>query len=103
MGMVAVWALRRITLKRLRLPAREAPWLADYLHEPITFPNSKYDDLADSTSQALAWINQSRFEAPYAMLPRRSRRSAGVVGRRGQSGLARALRRVRRPGRLRLT
>ena len=38
---------------------REAPWLADYLHELTTFPNSKYDDQADSTSQALAWINQN--------------------------------------------
>lgn len=37
---------------------REAPWLADYLHELTTFPSSKYDDQADSTSQALAWINQ---------------------------------------------
>jgi predicted phage terminase large subunit-like protein len=36
---------------------REAPWLADYLHEMATFPSSKYDDQADSTSQALAWIN----------------------------------------------
>jgi predicted phage terminase large subunit-like protein len=36
---------------------REAPWLADYLHELITFPNAKHCDQADSTSQALAWIN----------------------------------------------
>lgn len=37
----------------------EAPWLNDYLHEITTFPNAKYDDQADSTSQALAWINQN--------------------------------------------
>ncbi len=37
---------------------REAPWLADYVHEVTTFPSSKHDDQADSTSQALAWINQ---------------------------------------------
>jgi len=36
---------------------REAPWLADYIHELITFPNTKDRDQADSTSQALAWIN----------------------------------------------
>jgi predicted phage terminase large subunit-like protein len=36
---------------------REAPWLPDYIHELITFPNAKYCDQADSTSQALAWIN----------------------------------------------
>jgi predicted phage terminase large subunit-like protein len=34
---------------------REAHWLAEYLHELTTFPNSKYDDQVDSTSQALAW------------------------------------------------
>jgi predicted phage terminase large subunit-like protein len=37
---------------------REASWLADYIHEITTFPSAKYDDQADSTSQALAWINQ---------------------------------------------
>jgi predicted phage terminase large subunit-like protein len=38
---------------------REASWLAEYLHELTTFPNAKYDDQADSTSQALAWIKQA--------------------------------------------
>jgi predicted phage terminase large subunit-like protein len=37
---------------------REAPWRAAYLHELTTFPNAKYDDQADSTSQALAWLAQ---------------------------------------------
>ncbi len=37
---------------------REASWLPDYLHELTTFPSAKHDDQADSTSQALAWINQ---------------------------------------------
>jgi predicted phage terminase large subunit-like protein len=37
---------------------QEASWFADYLLEITTFPGSKYDDQADSTSQALAWINQ---------------------------------------------
>jgi predicted phage terminase large subunit-like protein len=36
----------------------EAAWLADYLHELTTFPNAKYEDQADSTSQALAWLKQ---------------------------------------------
>jgi predicted phage terminase large subunit-like protein len=42
----------------------KAEWLAEYLHELTTFPNGKYDDQADSTSQALDWIkNQmSAFE-----------------------------------------
>jgi predicted phage terminase large subunit-like protein len=39
------------------LPA-EATWLAVYLHELTTFPNGKYDDQADSTSQALDWAKQ---------------------------------------------
>jgi hypothetical protein len=32
---------------------QQAPWLADYLHELVTFPKSTYDDQVDSTSQAL--------------------------------------------------
>lgn len=38
----------------------EAPWVADFIHEITTFPNCKYDDQADSTTQALAWIKQNR-------------------------------------------
>ena len=34
---------------------KDAHWLASYLHELTTFPNAKYDDQVDSTSQALAW------------------------------------------------
>lgn len=39
----------------------KAPWLAEYLHELTTFPKSKYDDQADSTSQALDWLKQWHF------------------------------------------
>ena len=39
---------------------RDAPWLADYVHEITIFPNSKYDDQADSTSQALNWLTARR-------------------------------------------
>lgn len=35
---------------------RETHWLAEYLFELITFPNSRYKDQADSTSQALGWM-----------------------------------------------
>ena len=38
---------------------REAPWLAEYIHELSTFPNSKFDDQVDSTSQALDWIKRT--------------------------------------------
>jgi predicted phage terminase large subunit-like protein len=38
---------------------KEAPWLAEYVHELTTFPRGKYDDQVDATSQALAWIQES--------------------------------------------
>jgi predicted phage terminase large subunit-like protein len=34
-----------------------APWLAEFVQEITTFPAAKYDDQADSTSQALGWLN----------------------------------------------
>jgi predicted phage terminase large subunit-like protein len=37
---------------------REAPWLAAYISELLTFPGSKHDDQVDSTSQALAWLSR---------------------------------------------
>ncbi len=33
----------------------KAEWLGTYLHELSTFPNGKFDDQVDSTSQALDW------------------------------------------------
>jgi len=46
------------------LPA-EAHWRGEYLHELVVFPNGKYDDQVDSTSQALNWIHNgnSSFDA----------------------------------------
>jgi predicted phage terminase large subunit-like protein len=37
----------------------KSPWLGEFLHELTTFPNGKYDDQVDSTSQALDWFKQS--------------------------------------------
>lgn len=34
-----------------------APWLDEFLHELVMFPNGRYDDQVDSTSQALAQLN----------------------------------------------
>ncbi len=34
---------------------KEAPWLDTYIHELVTFPNTKNDDQVDSTVFALAW------------------------------------------------
>ncbi len=39
----------------VHIPA-QAYWLAEYLHELSVFPKGKYDDQADSTSQALDWV-----------------------------------------------
>jgi predicted phage terminase large subunit-like protein len=36
----------------------KAPWLQEYLHELAAFPNGKFDDQVDSTSQALDWFKQ---------------------------------------------
>ncbi len=33
-------------------------WLPGYVHELTTFPGAKYDDQADSTSQAFDWLKQ---------------------------------------------
>ena len=40
----------------------KAPWLAQYLHELVTFPKGKHDDQADSTSQALNWLKTRLLE-----------------------------------------
>ena len=44
----------------VHIPER-AEWVPGYLHELTTFPKSKYDDQADSTSQALDWQKQRFF------------------------------------------
>lgn len=41
-----------------------ADWLAEYLHELTIFPNGRYDDQADSTSQALAFRFGLRSDYP---------------------------------------
>ena len=37
----------------------QADWLPQYLHEMGVFPNGKYDDQVDSTSQALDWVKNA--------------------------------------------
>jgi predicted phage terminase large subunit-like protein len=39
------------------LPVK-APWLDAYVSELTSFPKGKFDDQVDSTSQALAWIQE---------------------------------------------
>jgi predicted phage terminase large subunit-like protein len=51
----------------VHLPERAA-WLGEYLHEIINFPKAKYDDLTDSTSQALDWFKQHCMTPVYGLL-----------------------------------
>jgi predicted phage terminase large subunit-like protein len=42
----------RFEARQVYLP-KEAPWLSEFLHEILAFPNSRYDDQIDSVSQFL--------------------------------------------------
>ncbi len=43
---------------------KEAPWLAEFLHELLAFPNSRHDDQIDSLSQFLNWAETRRGARP---------------------------------------
>ena len=43
---------------RVLLPER-APWLDDYVAELTGFPGARHDDQVDSTTQALAYLDQA--------------------------------------------
>ncbi len=45
----------------------KAAWLGEYLHELTSFPKGKYDDQADSTSQALDWFKQQSTTQIYGL------------------------------------
>lgn len=45
----------------------KAAWLGEYLHELTSFPKGKYDDQADSTSQALDWFKQQCLKPVYGL------------------------------------
>jgi predicted phage terminase large subunit-like protein len=42
------------------LPIEEAPWLADFEKELLSFPNSKHDDQVDALVQILEWNSPTR-------------------------------------------
>jgi predicted phage terminase large subunit-like protein len=46
----------------------KAAWLGEFLHELTTFPKGKYDDQADSTSQALDWLKNNFTHGVYGLL-----------------------------------
>ena len=48
-------ALLGIEHKTVHFP-KSAPWLDAYVEELCTFPNGRFDDQVDSTSQALLWL-----------------------------------------------
>ena len=45
----------------------KASWLPEYLHELSSFPNGRYHDQADSTSQALDWFKQQCMNSGYGL------------------------------------
>ena len=47
----------KIEAGQVLLP-RDAPWLATFLEEILSFPGSRHDDQVDSTSQFLAWVSE---------------------------------------------
>jgi predicted phage terminase large subunit-like protein len=46
----------------------KAAWLGEYLHELATFPKGKYDDQADSTSQALDWFKNDAMNGTLGLI-----------------------------------
>jgi predicted phage terminase large subunit-like protein len=46
----------------------KAAWLNEYIHELTTFPMARYDDQADSTSQALDWFKSNSTDGKYGLL-----------------------------------
>lgn len=45
----------------IRIPTREnAPWVDEYISELKHFPNGKYDDQVDSTSQAIIYLEKNK-------------------------------------------
>lgn len=58
---------------------KEAPWLAEFLHELVMFPNAKYRDQVDSTSQALrCWSAPPVKGAAYLEIAREYNRANGA-------------------------
>lgn len=56
------WVASMLENGFVHLPDKE-PWLGEFLHELTIFPNGRYDDQADSTSQGLEWFKK------YSMTP----------------------------------
>jgi predicted phage terminase large subunit-like protein len=51
----------KIEAGQVHLP-REAPWLPEFLHELLAFPNARHDDQVDSVSQFLLWAQRYAYQ-----------------------------------------
>ena len=47
---------------------KEAPWLGEFLHEILAFPNARHDDQIDSVSQFLNWAEAEHWRRPTVSL-----------------------------------
>ncbi len=66
-----------------REPA-DAHWLAEFLHEMSVFPNGKYDDQVDSTSQALDTLGNPQVKgAAFLEIARREKVARDLAAGRG--------------------
>ncbi len=61
----------------------KAAWLSEYLHELTSFPKGKWDDQADSTSQALDWFKQECMTPRYGLFEFYRQEAERIKGRRG--------------------
>lgn len=57
----------RLENAQVRFP-QKAPWKIDYLSELTSFPQSRYSDQVDSTSQALTWLHETECISSYGYL-----------------------------------
>jgi predicted phage terminase large subunit-like protein len=64
-------ASNRIEAGEVILP-QDAPWLADFLHEVLAFPNGRHDDQCDALSQLLIWARKRPIVISQAALARSS-------------------------------
>jgi predicted phage terminase large subunit-like protein len=68
----------------VHLPEKAA-WVGEYLHELTIFPNGKYDDQADSTSQALDWFKNSFAHGQYGLLDFKKREEMKIMLANGRT------------------
>jgi hypothetical protein len=63
----------------VHLPDKSA-WLGEYLHALTTFPKGKYDDQADSTSQALDWFKNNSTRGVLGLIDYQKKEVARIIG-----------------------